>query len=90
MNYSKLQIITKSNCHWCHVLKDFLDSKRVTYEELSVGDNITVEDALKLLNGVNTVPRVLIDGEAIGGYKDVTEQWEGVCKSYGPFEIKGE
>jgi glutaredoxin len=86
MKTSKMKIITKNDCHWCYKLKEFLDSKKVNYEELRVGEDITVEEAVELLDGGRAVPRVIVDNTILGGYTDIIEHWESIWENYGPFD----
>jgi glutaredoxin len=52
--------------------KSLLQKKGVQYEEKMVfGGTPEWEEMIKLTDGAKTVPQVIIDGQAIGGYPDL-------------------
>ena len=69
---SRIQIYTTRWCGYCVRAKALLDAKGITYEEVSLDDDPAFRRNLFDLTGGWTVPQILIDGTAIGGY---TELW---------------
>ena len=59
-------------CGYCVRAKALLDSKQLSYEEISLDDDPQFRQRLQELTGGWTVPQILIDGQPIGGY---TELW---------------
>ena len=60
-------------CGYCARAKALLDAKGLTYEEVHLDDDSAFRQRLFDLTGGWTVPQILIDGAAIGGY---TELWQ--------------
>ena len=60
-------IITKRNCGWCDKLKEELNSRGISYTEISIS-----EAKRKGLwkSSYKTTPQLFFDGERIGGYSD--------------------
>jgi glutaredoxin 3 len=69
---SRIRIYTTRWCGYCVRAKALLDGKGLDYEELSLDDDPAFRRNLYDLTGGWTVPQILIDGAAIGGY---TELW---------------
>jgi glutaredoxin 3 len=60
-------------CGYCVRAKALLDGKALQYEEIPLDEDPAFRQTLQRLTGGWTVPQILIDGEAIGGY---TELWQ--------------
>jgi len=69
---AKIQVYTTRWCGYCVRAKTLLDAKGLEYEEIRVDDDPSFRQKLLELTGSWTVPQILIDGEAIGGF---TELW---------------
>jgi glutaredoxin 3 len=59
-------------CGYCVRAKTLLDGKGLEYEEILMDEDPSFRETLHALTGGRTVPQILIDGKAIGGY---TELW---------------
>jgi glutaredoxin 3 len=59
-------------CGYCVRAKTLLDGKGLEYEEILLDEDPHFRQTLHDLTGGWTVPQILIDGKAIGGY---TELW---------------
>ena len=59
-------------CGYCVRAKALLDGKGLAYEEILLDDDPDFRRKLQELTGGWTVPQIVIDGTAIGGY---TELW---------------
>ena len=59
-------------CGYCVRAKALLESRGLPYEEIMVDDDPNFRHRLHELTGGWTVPQIVIDDEAIGGY---TELW---------------
>ena len=70
---ARIQIYTTRWCGFCVRAKTLLDSRGLTYEEISLDDDPAFRQRLLDLTGGWTVPQILIDGRPIGGY---TELWQ--------------
>lgn len=67
-------IYSRPHCTFCDQAKSLIESKGHTYQEVIIGENITKEEFLEMFPGQRTVPVVILDGQNIGGYTELTEQ----------------
>ena len=63
-------LFTKKGCPFCAKAKVMLGDRGLNYEEVSVGDDVSLL-ALKAATGGLTVPQIFIDGKLIGGSDDL-------------------
>ena len=70
---SRIKIYTTRWCGFCVRAKALLDGKGLAYEEIHIDDDPNFRATLHELTGGWTVPQIVIDGKAIGGY---TELWQ--------------
>ena len=59
-------------CGYCVRAKTLLESRGISFEEISLDDDPDFRRRLLDLTGGWTVPQIVIDGRPIGGY---TELW---------------
>jgi len=72
-------IYTTSSCPFCQRAKALLASRGLAYKEIAVGaegacpeDGTCIDvDQLVRLTGRRSVPQVVVDGVAIGGYQEL-------------------
>jgi glutaredoxin 3 len=69
----RIRIYTTVWCGFCMRAKSLLDARGLPYEEIHLDDDPAFRQRLFDLTGGWTVPQVVIDGVAIGGY---TELWQ--------------
>ena len=67
-----VQMYTTRWCGYCVRAKALLESRGIEFEEISLDDDPAFRRRLLELTGGWTVPQILIDGRAVGGY---TELW---------------
>lgn len=72
MSQPRIEIYTKWGCPYCVAAKALLDGKGVTYEEydLTMGGPKR-EEMLQRVPGATTVPQILVDDRAYGGFDDI-------------------
>jgi glutaredoxin 3 len=72
MTTPKVEIYTKWGCPFCVRAKALLDAKGVAYEEydITLGGPKRAE-MLDRVPGAQTVPQILIAGQAVGGSDDL-------------------
>ncbi|MBD0330310.1 MAG: glutathione S-transferase N-terminal domain-containing protein [Thermoleophilia bacterium] len=58
-------------CGYCVRAKALLDAKGIPYEEVLLDDDPAFRQHLFELTGEWTVPQVLIDGEPVGGFREL-------------------
>ena len=68
----RIELYTTRWCGYCVRAKTLLDAKGLEYEEIRLDDDPAFRQKLLELTGGWTVPQIVIDGEAIGGF---TELW---------------
>ena len=69
----QVKMYTKEYCSFCYAAKNLLTKRGIAYEEIPLaGDSSKAQEMMKLTGG-HTVPQILIDGKAIGGYTELVE-----------------
>lgn len=69
---SQVSLFTKPGCPHCARAKALLEQHGLTYEELTVGNEISIS-TMRAITNAETVPQVFIDGKHIGGADDLTK-----------------
>lgn len=70
---SEILIYSKDNCHYCTQAKILLQSKKIDFREVIIGKDITREEFLEEYPSVRSVPYIIIDGKAIGGFEELQQ-----------------
>jgi glutaredoxin 3 len=70
---ARIQMYTTRWCGYCVRAKTLLESRGISFEEISLDDDPDFRRLLLDLTGGWTVPQIVIDGRPIGGY---TELWQ--------------
>ncbi len=68
---SRVKLYCTRTCSYCIRAKELLDRKHIAYEVIDVSGDEETRDWLYATTGRSTVPQVFIDGEAIGGYREL-------------------
>jgi glutaredoxin len=66
-------IYTKPQCPYCVRAKALLDRGDLTYQELVIGRDITVEQVRSAFPERKTVPIIIEDDFVVGGFDDLVE-----------------
>jgi glutaredoxin len=66
-------VYTKPGCPSCDSVKSYLRGRNITFDEMVVGQDITREELLERMPGIQTVPQVIIDGHVVGGYESTRQ-----------------
>ncbi|XP_066286515.1 uncharacterized protein [Branchiostoma lanceolatum] len=76
----RVMVFSKSTCPFCMMAKDVLSEAGVAQPKVLELDHIEdgpqVQDALKELTGISTVPNVFISGKSIGGGTETAKLYE--------------
>jgi glutaredoxin 3 len=64
------------SCPYCTKAMQKLDSLHLTYEVRKLGSDWTKEQLLEAVPGARSVPQIIINGEAIGGYDKLLKYCE--------------
>lgn len=67
------QIYSKPNCPFCDMAKDTFKNMGVHFDEYVVGSDLTREEFFEKFPGRTTVPQIVVGGQHIGGYDNLTE-----------------
>ena len=70
---ARIQMYTTRWCGYCVRAKTLLESRGISFEEISLDDDPDFRRRLLDLTGGWTVAQIVIDGRPIGGY---TELWQ--------------
>ncbi len=63
-----VKVYSTPSCPWCTVLKDYLDSKNVSYEDVDVSRNKDAAKEMIKKSGQRGVPVADINGQIIVGF----------------------
>lgn len=68
---------SKNGCPYCDRAKELLDGSGIKYEErnLSLGE-WTKPQLLEAVPDARTVPQIFLDGNYIGGYRELCQYYE--------------
>jgi glutaredoxin 3 len=69
----QIKIYTKAYCSYCFAAKNLLTKRGLTYEEVALSGDFTVEQEMRKLTGRTTVPQILINNTPIGGFTELVE-----------------
>jgi len=67
----KAVVWSKESCPFCVQAKALLTQKGIEFEERKIGAEYTKEDLLEAVPNAMTVPQIFLDGELIGGFKEL-------------------
>ncbi|MBL0725374.1 MAG: glutaredoxin 3 [Alphaproteobacteria bacterium] len=72
-NEAKIIVYYKKYCPFCDRAKSLLNSKGVKYEVKDIASsNLTLKEFAIDAKGARTVPQILINGNLIGGFDDLS------------------
>ena len=66
-----IKIYTTNWCGYCKAAKRFFDEKGWNYEEINIEEKNISREELSTIGLSLSVPQIIMDGEAIGGYDDL-------------------
>lgn len=71
---SRVTVYSTANCPICVRAKSMLSKWNIVYSEVRIDtDEQALEEFRKATQGARTVPQILIDGNLIGGFSELTE-----------------
>jgi glutaredoxin len=65
------KVYTKPGCGNCVAAKQLLERKNLSYAELVVGQDVTVDMLLEIVPQATTVPQIFHNEEYVGGYYEL-------------------
>lgn len=63
-------VYTSENCSRCSTVKNVISMYQLEADFLKVGEDIKMEEFIKLTGGTREVPQVFLNGKRIGGLDD--------------------
>jgi len=67
----KAVVWSRDNCMYCTQAKLLLSQKGIEFEERKIGEGYTKEDLLEAVPTAQAIPQIFIDGEYVGGFKEL-------------------
>ena len=67
----KAIVWSKDQCPYCDQAKALLKQQGVPFEEKKIGHGYTREELLEAVPNARTVPQIIINGAAIGGFTEL-------------------
>ncbi len=64
----KVTLYTTPTCPYCKMIKNYLSSKNIPYEDFDVSQNYEKLEEMIKVSGQMGVPVVVVDGEVIIGF----------------------
>jgi glutaredoxin 3 len=69
----KVKLYTTDPCGFCRQAKVLLELRGVEYEEINLAKDPEGRQNLIALTGQMTFPQVVVDGRALGGFRELLE-----------------
>ena len=71
---ARVKIFSTRRCPYCVRAKQMLEEWNIPYEEALIDSDMEARrEFAEASNGARTVPQIIIDGNCIGGFKELTE-----------------
>ncbi|MCU7841556.1 MAG: glutaredoxin 3 [Candidatus Thiodiazotropha sp. (ex Troendleina suluensis)] len=70
---NNVEIYTTSQCPYCINAKALLDARNIAYDEFEIGSDQQVLSEMVNRTGGRTVPQIVINDQAIGGFDDLRQ-----------------
>ena len=71
---ARVTVYSTAHCAFCSRAKAMLEKWDIDYNEVRIdGDQSAMKEFIEATNGARTVPQIIIDGKAIGGFDELTE-----------------
>lgn len=69
----QVKMYTREYCSFCLAAKHLLTKRGIPYEEIPLAGELVIEQEMRELTGRSSVPQILINGKAIGGYTELVD-----------------
>jgi len=71
---SRVTVYSTASCPICVRAKTMLDKWTIAYDEVMIdADEAALKEFAEVTNGARTVPQIIIDGNLVGGFSELTE-----------------
>ena len=68
---TNVEIYSHPGCSYCHQAKGLLNAQGVKYQDFDVAQNSQLLAEMVSRTGGRTLPQVIINGQAIGGFNEL-------------------
>ena len=65
---TKINIYTTPSCHYCHMTKDYLNSRGIDYSEFNVSRDEKAREKMVRISGQLGVPVITVGKEVVMGF----------------------
>jgi len=69
-----IEIYGRDSCPFCVQAKNLCEAKGLDYTYKQMDVDYTKSELLEKFPGAKTVPQIMMDGEAIGGFTDLRDK----------------
>ncbi len=69
----RVTIYSREDCPVCSKARTMLSKWNIDFEDRPLDNETAQRDFDKITNGAATVPQIIIDGQLIGGFSELTE-----------------
>jgi len=71
---SRVTVYSTAHCAFCDRAKAMLEKWDIDFDEVRIDrDSAAMKEFARVTNGARTVPQIVIDGNPIGGFTELTE-----------------
>lgn len=71
---SRVTVYSTASCPYCVQAKLMLEKWAIPFDEVRIDENhAAMQEFAKVTNGARSVPQIIIDGNPIGGFSELTE-----------------
>ena len=71
---ARVKVFSTASCPFCVKAKHLLNKWNIPYEEAMIDTDAAARNEFaEATNNARTVPQIIIDGECIGGFTELTE-----------------
>ena len=71
---SRVTVYSTANCPYCTNVKALLEKWGIAFDEVRIDtDHAAMKKFTEVTRGARTVPQIIIDGNPIGGFSELTE-----------------
>ena len=67
-----IEIYSRASCQFCYAAKRILLMRGLSFEEISLDREPGRLEEMVERTGARTVPQILIDGDSVGGFQDIS------------------
>ena len=71
---SRVTVYSTAHCAFCDRAKTMMEKWNIDFDEVRIDrDSAAMKEFVRITNGARSVPQIVIDGNPIGGFTELTE-----------------